>query len=141
MASPLLSLPHLVLHLPSRTGWLLEPLAGLSPPQPPCLLSWEADSVGSLFLKDLDMTLRSSPPGRHCPWCLWIHMQRSVTRRCLVYRHFVGMWPLLFDRKPICVSFSYHGPLHKASILSAQSWELTGLTNAKEVTFLSTVGS
>lgn len=66
MASPLLFLPHLVLHLPSLMGWLLKPLAELSPLQPPHLLSWEVDNLGSLFLKDLDMTLRSSPPGRHC---------------------------------------------------------------------------
>lgn len=71
----------------------------------------------------------------------WVNMQLSVTRWCLVYRHFVDMWPLLFDHKPVCVSFSYHGPLHKPSVLSAQSWELTGITNAREVTFLSTVGS
>lgn len=141
---------HLVLHRPSLMGcfwslWQSSPrcsphiaFLGSGRCRLPFLkgLSWEADNVDSLFLKDLDMILRSSPAGRHCPWCLWVHVQLSVTRHCLVYRHFVDMWPLLFAHKPICVSFSYHGPLHKPSILSARSWELAGLTNAREVTFL-----
>ena len=140
MAGPPLSPPTLSSTVPP--WWGASGVSGRAlPAAAPTLLSWEADDVDSLFLKDLDMILRSSPAGRHCPWCLWVHVQLSVTRHCLVYRHFVDMWPLLFAHKPICVSFSYHGPLHKPSILSARSWELAGLTNAREVTFLWTAGS
>lgn len=91
---------HLVLHRPSLDGcfWSLWQSFRCSPH----IAFLQRTQCRLLFLKDLDMILRSSPAGRHCPWCLWVHVQLSVTRHCLVYRHFADMCHCFCHKTYLC---------------------------------------